>query len=258
MVRFSTGPSPDFNGDGIVDSADICIMVDHWHTDHPLCDIAPPPFGDGIVDVQDLILLSEHLFEYVNDQTLIAHWPLDEIEGTIAHDIVSGNNDFVMGNPLWQPTSGRVDGALELDGIDDCIITSTGPNSTERPFSVVAWIKSGTPGQVIISQPGGVDWLAADAEGKLMTELKGSGRSAAALFSQSVITDEQWHRIGLVWDGSRRMLIVDGVTVAEDTQDGLGFFGSGLYIGVGKNYAAGTFFSGLIDDVRIYNRAVSP
>ncbi|MHC4070675.1 MAG: LamG-like jellyroll fold domain-containing protein [Planctomycetota bacterium] len=32
----------------------------------------------------------------------------------------------------------------------------------------------------------------------------------------------------------------------------------GLYIGAGQDYAAGTFFAGLIDDVRIYNRAVSP
>ena len=59
-------PNPiivDFNGDGIVDAADMCIMIDHWGEDYPLCDIAPPPFGDGIVDVQDLIVLAEHLFE---------------------------------------------------------------------------------------------------------------------------------------------------------------------------------------------------
>jgi hypothetical protein len=258
LAVFHPQPVVDFNGDGIIDSADMCIMVDHWSTDNPLCDIGPTPFGDGIVDVEDLKVLAEHLFEEVIDPTLVAHWALNETEGMIAHDVVSGNNDFVMGNLLWQPTSGRVGGALELDGIDDCIITSTGPNSAERPFSVVAWIKGGTPGQVIISQPGGVDWLAVDAEGKLMTELKGPGRNAAPLMSQALITDEQWHRIGLVWDGSRRMLCVDGVSVAEDIQDSLGVFGSGLYIGVGKNYTAGTFFCGLIDDVRIYNRAVSP
>ncbi len=51
----------DFNGDGVVDCADICIMVDHWGTDEPMCDIAPPPFGDGIVDIYDLIILAEHL-----------------------------------------------------------------------------------------------------------------------------------------------------------------------------------------------------
>jgi predicted secreted protein len=56
-------PICDFSGDGIVDAADMCIMVDHWHTDYPLCDIGPFAWGDGIVDVQDLIVLAEHLFE---------------------------------------------------------------------------------------------------------------------------------------------------------------------------------------------------
>ncbi len=56
-------PVVDFNGDGIVDSAEMCIVVDHWGEDYPLCDIGPTPFGDGIVDVQDLIVLAEHLFE---------------------------------------------------------------------------------------------------------------------------------------------------------------------------------------------------
>ncbi len=56
-------PIVDLNGDGIVDSADMCIMVDHWGTDYSLCDIGPMPWGDGIVDVEDLIVLAEHLFE---------------------------------------------------------------------------------------------------------------------------------------------------------------------------------------------------
>jgi hypothetical protein len=58
-------PIVDLNGDGIVDSADLCIIVDNWGTDDPLCDIGPMPWGDGIVDVQDLIVLAEHLFEEI-------------------------------------------------------------------------------------------------------------------------------------------------------------------------------------------------
>jgi hypothetical protein len=58
-------PIVDLNGDGIVDSADMVIMVDNWGTDNSLCDIGPMPWGDGIVDVQDLIVLAEHLFEEV-------------------------------------------------------------------------------------------------------------------------------------------------------------------------------------------------
>ena len=58
-------PIVDLNVDGIIDAADMCIMVDHWGTDNSLCDIGPMPWGDGIVDVQDLIVLAEHLFEEV-------------------------------------------------------------------------------------------------------------------------------------------------------------------------------------------------
>jgi hypothetical protein len=216
------------------------------------------PLGDGIVDVQDLIVLSEHLFEDVNDPTLIAHWALDETEGMTAHDNVSGNDDYVMGGALWQPDDGKVNGAIELDGVDDCVVGGVDPNPAEGPCSIIAWIKGGAPGQVIIAQPSVDDLLAVDSEGNLMTGLNGLGQSSAPLLSQASVTDGQWHRIGFVWDGSRRALFVDGVKVAEDTEDGQGVFGSGLYIGVGKDYKAGTFFSGLIGDVRIYSRAVHP
>jgi hypothetical protein len=97
-----------------------------------------------------------------------------------------------------------------------------------------------------------------DAEGKLMTELTSPGRSAVPLLSDTTITDGQWHRIGFVWDGLYRTLYVDGIAVAQDMQDSLESSSNGLYIGVGKNYATDSFFSGQIDDVRIYNRVVVP
>jgi len=56
-------PICDLNRDGIVDAADMCIMIDHWGENDSLCDIGPSPLGDGIVDVQDLIILAEHVFE---------------------------------------------------------------------------------------------------------------------------------------------------------------------------------------------------
>ncbi len=61
LWQVSIEPIVDLNSDGIVDSADICIIIDHWSTDESLCDVAPMPWGDGIVDVKDLVLLAEHL-----------------------------------------------------------------------------------------------------------------------------------------------------------------------------------------------------
>jgi predicted secreted protein len=56
-------PIVDLNSDGFVDAADMCIIVDNWHTENSLCDVAPAPMGDGFVDVQDLVVVAEHLFE---------------------------------------------------------------------------------------------------------------------------------------------------------------------------------------------------
>ena len=86
-----------------------------------------------------------------------------------------------------------------------------------------------------------------------------AGRSPSSpLVSESIITDGNWHRIGLVWDGSHRTLYVDCIAVAEDEQTNLSGSENGLYIGTGTAMEPGSFWSGLIDDVRIYNRAVIP
>jgi len=247
----------DFNGDGLVDIKDLLRLIESWSQDDPTVDIAPT-FGDGIVDALDLELLMSYWGQPFNDPTLIAHWALDEAESDIAFDSAGENDAFVIGGTAWQPSSGQVDGALQLNGVDGCAIAGAVLNPADGPFSILAWINGGAPGQVIVSQQGFADWLTVDAEGNLMTELKGTGRSAGHLFSETVITDGQWHRIGLVWDGSNRTLYVDGVVVADDTPLGLEGSQMGLYIGTGKMMQPGTYFSGLIDDVRIYNRAVSP
>ena len=262
VEEYDTGltvSSPDFNGDGIINSTDISMLVDYWHTDETSYDIAPAPFGDGIVDVQDLIFLSEYLMKEVDDPTLVAHWAFDGTEGIVAQDSAAINDAYIIGDPLWLPDGGMVDGAILLDGVDDSIVTGPVLNPSAGPFSVLAWIQGGVPGQTVISQVDGADWLGTDPlDGALMTELKSPRRSGSPLLSHKVITDDNWHRIGLVWDGFFRTLYVDGVVVAQDTQKGVGGSSNGMYIGTDKSMAAETYWSGLIDDVRIYNRVVMP
>jgi len=254
-----TAPPPDFNGDEIVDIDDLLILIEHWGTDEPLCDIGPTPFGDGIVDVQDLEVLMSYWGQEFLTEGLIAYWRLDETEGSIAYDSVGGLDGSLYGEPFWQPDGGMIKGALEFDGVDDYISTPLVLDTVVGPFSVFAWVKGGMPGQVIFSQAGRSDWLLADAaNGILMTEFKFLFKpDRRPLQSQTVITDGNWHRVGLVWDSPNRILYVDDVEVASDTCDKGSLFG-GLQIGAGKNLEAGSFWSGLIDDVRIYNRAVTP
>jgi len=246
--------SVDFNGNGKVDIKDLLKVIQYWNQNEPSVDIN----RDGMVDDKDLEILMEYWDQNVDDPTLLAHWALDETEGAVAYDSAGTNNAVLSGNPTWQPTMGQLNGALELDGIDDCIITGPVLNPAEGPFSVLAWVKGGAAGQVVVSELNS-NWLCTDpSNGELTTELTCQGRSTIPLLSQTVITDGEWHRVGLVWGGSNRTLYVDDVIVAQDTQGSLKESNSGLYIATGKAMEAGTFWSGLIDEVRIYKRAVSP
>jgi len=218
------------------------------------------PSGDGTVDKTDLEALMSCWKQQIYDPSIILHWKLDESEGDIAYDSTgeNENNGTLYGEPLWQPEAGYIDGALEFDGVDDYISTPLVLSISASRFSVFCWVKGGAPGQVIFSQKGRSDWLATDAtDGSLMTDLRFLGKPSQPLQSQVVITDGNWHCVGLVWDGPNRILYADDIEVASDTYVQGSFFGD-MQIGAGKDLEAGSFFSGLIDDVRIYDRAVTP
>ena len=243
-------PIVDFNRDCIVDSTDMCILLDHWGQEYLPCDIGPTPLGDGIVDVQDLIVLAEHLFEEIFPPELVAYWKLDEAEGDIAYNSISDNYGVLNGNPTWNPASGHVAGALQFDGIDDYISTDFVLNPSDSTFSIFAWIKDGAAGQAILSQENGTNWLMADPiDGVLKTDLKepaSTGRDpqppGPPLICSKVITDGDWHRVGFVRDGVNRILYVDDIEVTRDTASNLEAEGGGLYIGAGSSLELGIFF----------------
>ena len=258
---------PDFNSDEKVDITDFAILARYWHRDESSVDIYPASIGDGKVDIRDLAVLADYWLKEILPVTLEAYWKLDEQEGNITKSSVSDNHGLVYGEPVWQPAGGEIGGALQFDGIDDYVSTDFVLDPANGPFSIFAWIKGGAAGQAVISQADGTGsgetWLGADPMiGELMTGLVAppAGRFVPQpLISEFVITDGQWHHIGFIWDGSYRILYVDGAEVAKDTvaQNTLKSSDGGLYIGAGETLEPGTFCSGLIDDVRIYNVALT-
>ena len=196
---------------------------------------------------------------------LVAYWNLDETEGDIAHNSAGEEDGFLFGAPQWRPAAGKSNGALEFDGIDDYVSTPYIISPADGDFSVFAWIKGGAAGQVILSQQSGANWLMAGAvDGALKTYLKEpatTGRNASPpgppLTCPTVVTNGDWHRIGFVRGGSNRILYADGIEVARDIAINLEPATGGLYIGAASNLGSGSFFWGLIDDVRIYETALS-
>jgi len=253
-------PTVDFDGNETVDIRDLLRLIESWGQDDPMVDIGPAPWGDGRVDAKDLEVLMSSWGQEILSPALVAYWKLDEEDGVAVTDSAGANDATVIGAASWQPDAGHVKGALLLDGEDDHISAPAVLNPSKGPFSVFLWAKGGAPGQVLLSQTGGANWLrAAPSSGALQTELNEPGRNIMKnLQSSAVITDGAWHRVGLVRSGASRALYVDDVEVAREVLAKLPDSGNGFHLGAGGALAAGTFWAGLIDDVRIYSRAVKP
>jgi len=257
LAVFHLRSAVDFNGDGIVDIRDLLRLIHSWGTDDRTVDVGPEPFGDGIVDTTDLEVLMGYWKQEIQDNTLAAHWKLDESEGDVASDSVGANDGVVVG-ATWRPEGGAVGGAIAFDGVDDRVAMSSPESPVSGPFSVLAWVQGDVAGRVILSQSNGLDWLSTDSTGALMTNLKRSGRNAAGLSSQTVVTDGQWHRVGLTWEDPHRALLVDDAIVAEDEPGPPPIPSGTLCLGAGSTLDPTAFWQGLIDDVRIYGRVVRP
>jgi len=249
----------DLDRDSRVDLMDLAMFARTWGCQagetawNPDADI----HADETIDALDLAALTQYWMKPLGEA---ARWRFDESSGNKAADDCGPYDADVFGNPLWRPDAGRVGGALEFDGADDFVRTPFVIDPTDAPLSVFAWIKTSVPGRVILAQEDGAVWLKsrADHVGTLMTELKGPGRPGTALYSDAVVADGQWHHVGLVWDGSTRILYVDQQEVARDGQLPVAPSQGGFLIGVGPNADATTLFRGLIDDVRLYRRVVMP
>ncbi len=213
------------------------------------------PQRPHIIDCTLLGTMEEH-------DPKIAHWKLDESAGVTACDSIAAHDALLLGDPLWRPNGGRIGGALELDGIDDGAEAGFVLNPENTPFSVFAWVRGGGPGQVILSQSRGDNWLTANRFwGRLTTEIQ-TQRTGFGLVSETSITDGDWHHVGLMWDDQgTRSLYVDAIEVARETDvypRASYYSDGGVRIGAPRKPSSSTFFSGRIDDVRIYNRAVRP
>jgi hypothetical protein len=233
-------PIVDFTGDGKVDGEDLLTIVVELGGNDPLCDIGPYAWGDGVVDAKDLTVLAEYIGREVEDPTLVAHWTFDEIEGAVAADSAGDCNGSVTAGATWQPQGGMVGGAIKCDGVTGCVVTDTIPDLGTGPFSVIAWVKGGAPGQILLNHGGTTDWLMANPiDGSLMTKLTSNGQPLSIGTSEAVITDGKWHRIALVFDGVDRILYADGKEVARDPQPGITVSDGKFIIGAGSKTGTG-------------------
>ncbi len=188
-----------------------------------------------------------------DDWGLEGHWTLDESEGTEAEDSIGDNVGTLVGDPIWRPAGGEIDGALEFDSDGDYVSLDPIDALEGNNVTVSAWIRAGilSTKQCILGQKniqgGGYELSVTDDFGNDNPIFYLNNINITA-FSPESINVETWYHIAGTNDGHDLKIYVDGVW--KGTADSFHENG-GEY-----NAYIGWRFDGLIDDVRVYNYAL--
>ena len=155
-------------------------------------------------------------------------------------------------------SSGKFGNGVSFNGSDDyASLSSTLPQVTNQ-MSFSAWIKKDdtTGNERIINQNDTIFYVEVQTQVVQFRHLNvGDGATATG----NVITSAgRWYLVTATYDGVYTTVYVDGALVAQESSTGnFGTFSGTPYIGK-SSASADRFFDGSIDDVRIYNRALSP
>jgi len=196
------------------------------------------------------------------DPNLVGRWKFDETSGTIAADS-SGNgiDGELVGDPQWVP--GKINGALEFDGNGDYVNCGNVPElQIQNQITMACWIKVATftRNWATILSMGDSSYRLGRGESNfaLHMGMNGVTSSPYAWFDgRTTVNDDQWHHVTGVYDGTEARIYIDGVLDNSQAATGqINASGFPLYIGENAQ-ATGRYWNGLIDDVRIYNRAIS-
>ncbi len=191
---------------------------------------------------------------------LIAHWKLDESDGTAVPDS-SGNGraGVVVGNADWRP-SGADGGAFSFDGSS---YIDTGDLKLAEPvnaITVAAWFKVDVfdkDCQAIVTK-GDASWrLSRDGQTSVL-HFACNGLEKWYLTGKTPVDDGLWHHAAAVYDGTAMLLYVDGrLDVSQPVTGRLRQDNQPVRIGA-NSQQADRFWKGMIDDVRIYEYALNP
>ena len=221
-----------------------------------------------------------------------AYWPLDENSGLTAYDSSSNHsNGTLTGGPTW--TNGVLNSALSFNGSTNYVSMGT-PASLKfgvGSFTVMSWFKTtATTFQRIVSTGVygysngfdlGVNTTGTCNTGCVGAEIGGGSQAASISFGTTATTfnDGKWHQAAMIIDqtANTAQIYVDGVAQSLSTQSGTCGTASGTSVNIstcisasatnstdpftlGAYHSGSTTimqFAGSLDEVRVYNSALS-
>ncbi|MDM8559048.1 LamG domain-containing protein [Candidatus Parabeggiatoa sp. HSG14] len=240
-----------------------------------LCDPKTSTIGDCVMEINKRIkkLEKENQAQQEEIQALkltnglVAYYPFNGNANDVSGN---GHHGTVKGATLTKDRLGNADSAYEFDGTDDYIDMKDSPLIQSLVFghgTVLVWFKThatkwgdtvgyynagdGEDGFLLRYQHNGsIYFILGDS----------SGNNEAYSLAKHHLGNDKWHYVANVWDGSEMFLYVDGKLVDSkpyEVRSKYHWKPVRLTVGAYPSDTSIGTFKGQIDDIRIYNRALT-
>jgi len=188
---------------------------------------------------------------------LVAAYSFDEGSGSAVKDSSSSGNNGTVKNATWTK-SGRYGGALVFDGSSAVVnVSSSSSLNVTTAMTLEAWVRPSSVGSEwrdVIYKGDDNYYLSATSDHR--GPAAGGTFTSTNAYGPSALAANTWTHLAATYDGSALKLYVNGSLVSSVAKSGrIATSGNPLQIG-GDNFY-GQYFAGMIDEVRVYNTALS-
>lgn len=196
------------------------------------------------------------------DPALAAWWRFDETSGAVARDASGHGRDATLvqrgGGIEWG--AGRVNGAVHLDGKARWVVRGFKGITGTEPRTVTAWIRTPSrSGQIVVwgVNDAGKMWRFGFIRGRIGVTPKGG-----YLYMRDATDDDQWHHVAIVIRAGSPPNLYEHARLYLDGEPAV-IHDIGLLdlwpidTGEGQDVEIGPGWKGWLDDVRIYQRALT-
>jgi lysophospholipase L1-like esterase len=197
---------------------------------------------------------------------MVSYWKLDENSGTVFSDSVGANPASFVGSGVPAFAIGQVNGALDFNGADQNLATAPVGNSTDA-ITVMGWINpddlSGHDRGILSKKDAFILEVESTGIKVSFTILNGSSyrEFEPDVFPGDDLQTGVWTHVAATFDGVTTTLYINGTAVASEvsTLNALGNSIQPYSLGWTSqtNFGTDRFFDGRLDEIAVYDRALS-
>jgi chitodextrinase len=191
---------------------------------------------------------------------LVAAYSFDEGSGTTAADVSAHGNNGTTANPTWA-ASGKFGKALSFNGTNAWVTVPDSSSLDVTRMTLEAWVNPsalGTAWRTVLfkEQTGDVTYSMYANRNTQVPDGQVNVGGERNVTGTAQIPLNTWTHLAVTYDGASLKVFVNGTQTGSLAIAGNIAVSSGA-LRIGGNSVYGEYFSGLIDEVRVYNRALN-